>query len=150
MFVICPSSDFWVPGVYGSDLGNRKCSLGERSGCSVPEFPSLGPTSGQLLVLGLPVFLVLCHHPQHSRTHLPLCQVSESKMWREKCRNGGEMMNYPVGTVQVALKYGQITKYGKWSEGVTFFEHKSTIHMSGFMSYLFYMRFVNYSNYPNF
>ncbi len=83
MFVIFLSSDFCVPGVHGSDLGHRKCSLGKRSGCSVPELSSLGPSSGQLPVLGLPVFLVLCHHPQHSRAHLPLCQV------RERARCGG-------------------------------------------------------------
>ena len=72
--------DLLLPGVYGRDPGSGQRGVGEGGGLPVPELPPLGPPSGQLHVLGLPLLLVLHHHPQHRGAYLPLRQVGRAKV----------------------------------------------------------------------
>lgn len=68
-------ADLWLPGVHGRDPGRGQRRVGEEGGLPVPELPALGPSCGQLPVLGLPFLLVLRHHSQHGGADLSIRQV---------------------------------------------------------------------------
>lgn len=70
-----PPPDLWVPGLHGGDPGHRQRHLGARGRGALPGLPALGRGGGQCLFLRLPLLLVLHHHPQHRRAHIPLRQV---------------------------------------------------------------------------
>lgn len=69
------AADLWLPGVHGRHPGRGQRRVGEEGGLPVPELPALGPSCGQLPVLGLPLLLVLRHHSQHGGADLSICQV---------------------------------------------------------------------------
>lgn len=69
------ASDLWLPGVHGCDPGRGQRRVGEEGGLPVSELPALGPSSGQLPLLGLPLLLVLRHHSQHGGADLAIRQV---------------------------------------------------------------------------
>lgn len=67
--------DLWLPGVHGCHPGRGQRRVGEEGGLPVSELPALGPSCGQLPVLGLPLLLVLRHHSQHGGADLSIRQV---------------------------------------------------------------------------
>lgn len=75
-YVPCLPVDIWLPGIHVHHPGHWQQDLGAALGVRVHGLPAQTGRCRHSLLL-LPHLLVLRYHPQHRRTHLPLCQVRE-------------------------------------------------------------------------